>query len=448
VSYGRRSTQVRLSDLTDLGVPVAWHEAVAVIRVVAQLLLLDPHAEPDATRVWLYDDGTLRIEPPPRRRTPPVAGGPAGLTWPPADDEIDDVLAMEVARDGALRPVRDTPGQLVAALAALLATLLPPSAPEGLRALAATDRSDTGAADVDRFLAAVTFFARPDDDTELRGLASRAIAAHEAAERSAALRALTERARAAPPAPAAAPAAAPRRRLAIAAATAGAGLVLAGVVAAGWWVAQQPSGTSSVTPPPVTDASTPRAGARPSAPERGAARRRRPAQTVTAERPPSVSTSIEPAGERRPIADRSAPALPAGSTVDADDRASRITDREAAVREETAAVGAAPAGPGPATSEGVDEGRIYDARDPGVAPPTPVRTHMPKRPLTGVSLQPPGTLELIVDEDGGVLLARLVPTSARLQDRVMVSAAKTWRFTPARRDGQPVRYRLHMPITW
>jgi hypothetical protein len=47
-----------------------------------------------------------------------------------------------------------------------------------------------------------------------------------------------------------------------------------------------------------------------------------------------------------------------------------------------------------------------------------------------------------------VLLARLVPTSARLQDRVMVSAAKTWRFTPARRDGQPVRYRLHMPITW
>jgi outer membrane biosynthesis protein TonB len=73
---------------------------------------------------------------------------------------------------------------------------------------------------------------------------------------------------------------------------------------------------------------------------------------------------------------------------------------------------------------------------------------MPEVPMRGVPITALGALEIVVGVDGLVVSARLVPTSNRYQDRMMVSAAKTWRFAPARRYGQPVRYRLLMPITW
>jgi hypothetical protein len=57
-------------------------------------------------------------------------------------------------------------------------------------------------------------------------------------------------------------------------------------------------------------------------------------------------------------------------------------------------------------------------------------------------------LELVMEEDGQVLSARLVSQAARHQERMMISATKAWRFTPATRNGEPVRCRLQMPITW
>jgi TonB family protein len=91
---------------------------------------------------------------------------------------------------------------------------------------------------------------------------------------------------------------------------------------------------------------------------------------------------------------------------------------------------------------------VYSAAHPDVIPPALVRAQMPERPIGGVPMTRPGVLELVVGDDGQVLSARLVPSSSRMQDRMMISAAKAWRFTPARRNGQSVRYRLQMPITW
>ena len=92
--------------------------------------------------------------------------------------------------------------------------------------------------------------------------------------------------------------------------------------------------------------------------------------------------------------------------------------------------------------------RVFSSAQPDVVPPTIIRAQMPQVPIRGVPITAPGVLELLVGDDGMVVSARLVPRSNRYQDRMMVSAAKTWRFAPARRYGQPVRYRLEMPITW
>jgi TonB family protein len=56
------------------------------------------------------------------------------------------------------------------------------------------------------------------------------------------------------------------------------------------------------------------------------------------------------------------------------------------------------------------------------------------------------TMELLVDEFGRVEQVQLVSPPVRLGDMTLLSAAKTWRFHPALKDGQPVRYRLS--VSW
>ena len=81
-------------------------------------------------------------------------------------------------------------------------------------------------------------------------------------------------------------------------------------------------------------------------------------------------------------------------------------------------------------------------------PPVLVYPQLPTKPLGGTILSELGALDILVLEDGTVAEARLIPQSDRLQDRMMVSAAKAWRFRPALKNGRPVRYRVRVPITW
>ena len=58
-----------------------------------------------------------------------------------------------------------------------------------------------------------------------------------------------------------------------------------------------------------------------------------------------------------------------------------------------------------------------------------------------------GTLELTVTETGTVSHVKLISTSNRYQERMLVAAAKTWRFQPAMKNGGPVRFRARVRIT-
>jgi outer membrane biosynthesis protein TonB len=53
---------------------------------------------------------------------------------------------------------------------------------------------------------------------------------------------------------------------------------------------------------------------------------------------------------------------------------------------------------------------------------------------------------VIVSAEGTVERVQLVEGPARMPDMMMLSGVKTWRFTPAFKDGEPVRYRT--VISW
>jgi len=53
-------------------------------------------------------------------------------------------------------------------------------------------------------------------------------------------------------------------------------------------------------------------------------------------------------------------------------------------------------------------------------------------------------MELSIDETGAVQQVLLKSKPVRLPDMLLLSAAKTWQFYPALKDGRPVKYRLSL----
>ena len=53
-----------------------------------------------------------------------------------------------------------------------------------------------------------------------------------------------------------------------------------------------------------------------------------------------------------------------------------------------------------------------------------------------------GSLEVVVDEQGRVSSATMVKPITPTFDRLLLTAAKDWRFEPAMMAGRPVKYRL------
>jgi hypothetical protein len=92
--------------------------------------------------------------------------------------------------------------------------------------------------------------------------------------------------------------------------------------------------------------------------------------------------------------------------------------------------------------------RVYSTRDVDVKPAELVYPQFPSQYIETVPNALPGHLDILVLEDGTVGEVRLRPESNRLQDRMLISAAKSWRFRPASRAGRNVKYRLLVPITY
>jgi hypothetical protein len=92
---------------------------------------------------------------------------------------------------------------------------------------------------------------------------------------------------------------------------------------------------------------------------------------------------------------------------------------------------------------GLEPHIIYSPADAEVVPPWLLRPQLPKEPAPGSGA---GLFDIVVDEAGDVEEIRLKYSERSYQERMLVAAAKAWKFNPARLNGEPVKYRLRIPV--
>jgi hypothetical protein len=86
---------------------------------------------------------------------------------------------------------------------------------------------------------------------------------------------------------------------------------------------------------------------------------------------------------------------------------------------------------------------IFSRGNPEVQAPVLIRPQMPREPAPGSDT---GYFDLVVDENGDVSQIKLLSPRRKYYDRMLVAAAKAWKFRPAMLNGRPVKYRLQVPI--
>ncbi|HEY7186081.1 MAG TPA: hypothetical protein VH436_06005 [Vicinamibacterales bacterium] len=88
---------------------------------------------------------------------------------------------------------------------------------------------------------------------------------------------------------------------------------------------------------------------------------------------------------------------------------------------------------------------IYMKGATGVIEPETIRQALP--PFAGrVTTVRSGVLEVVIDEMGSVESATMVEPVDPAYNRIILAAAKTWAYRPARRDGTPVKFRKRIQI--
>lgn len=104
----------------------------------------------------------------------------------------------------------------------------------------------------------------------------------------------------------------------------------------------------------------------------------------------------------------------------------------------------ATATPPPSTTETPAKAgpRIYSVDDTDVTPPVAILQEIPRWPFTGGQGRPlEGIIEIVVAESGAVESAAIRRSAISFYDSLLLQGAKAWRYQPARKDGQPVKYR-------
>lgn len=89
---------------------------------------------------------------------------------------------------------------------------------------------------------------------------------------------------------------------------------------------------------------------------------------------------------------------------------------------------------------------IYTHADKDVEPAVTLRQYLPSVTTDRVT-DTPGELDIVVSETGEVESVRLVSPANRFRERMLVAAAKAWRFRPALKGGRPVKYRVRVRVT-
>ena len=117
-----------------------------------------------------------------------------------------------------------------------------------------------------------------------------------------------------------------------------------------------------------------------------------------------------------------------------------------AARELAAAAPPAPApslrdnsSPDPAAAGKAPEPAVYRDGAPNLVPPVVISQTMPTSHLAERRLWI-GAIEVLIDETGKVLSARMAMPVQPTYDRQLLQAALNWKYRPATKDGMPARY--------
>jgi tetratricopeptide (TPR) repeat protein len=102
--------------------------------------------------------------------------------------------------------------------------------------------------------------------------------------------------------------------------------------------------------------------------------------------------------------------------------------------------------PPPAAAPPPREPAIYSQEDSNVMPPEVVRQDFPQYPGR-VTFDRAGVLEVVIDSMGAVESASMLEGVEALYNRLLLTAAKNWRYRSARLDGMPVKYRKRIQVT-
>ena len=86
---------------------------------------------------------------------------------------------------------------------------------------------------------------------------------------------------------------------------------------------------------------------------------------------------------------------------------------------------------------------IFSSAYPDVKAPALLRQQLPREPAPGDDT---GFFDMVIDEAGNVANIKLISPRRRYHDRMLVAAAKAWKFRPATLNGLPVKYRIRIPI--
>ena len=159
-----------------------------------------------------------------------------------------------------------------------------------------------------------------------------------------------------------------------------------------------------------------------------------PAETVSTETAAPAAPVAKRARAKRATAPESHPDVPI-IFFDLDPLPAALSEGAIAIDRTTAF-------PGNSTEVAVPDGeRIFSSSSEGVSPPVGVRPQLPRELPADLTPDQLTRLELIVSEAGTVDSVKLLGTPRTVHDFMFVSAAKAWLFQPALKDGQPVRYR-------
>jgi len=404
---------VRVSDVLARGIPIRWDEAVALLQEIVETITAgggDEAPMPALEDVLIDEQGGVRVSATRRGERGPVAAGRA-------------LHALLATADIPL-PLR------------LFVTQA--NAPETHKTLKA-------------FAEALAYFGKPGRADLIRAICERYRSTAPAASTvSAPGRPTTPPL---PPNPARGDQVLEQRRTAPQWLMPAAVAVCVASLAAVIWFGMLGGGASSAAVSAVAEATDATAEATPTSKDASTSQKngKRPGPKGTvAQRSPAPTTGARPQstpGDRAPRRDvvrESSASLFDPSTV-------RATDAlEAQARETTkATVPLIPASREYVIAPRENEATtIYSAADADVQPPVMMYPSLP--PTVFVARNADVTvinrMELVIAPDGTVERVRLVNGPQRMPDMMLLSGAKLWKFSPATRNGEAVRYRT--TVTW